>query len=63
LEDGQLIVQSKADGKDDLFAEKENYFFLKMTDIQIEFTKNETGKISKLIFYDHGQKLEALKIK
>lgn len=63
LEDGQLIVQAKGDGKAELFAEKENYFFLKMTDTQIEFIKNGTGKISKLIFFDHGQKLEALKIK
>jgi len=63
LEDGQLVVEATSDGKAELFAEKENYFFLKMTDTQIEFIKNASGKISKLIFYDHGQKLEALKIK
>ena len=63
LEDGQLTVHATADGKAELFAEKDNYFFLKMTDTQIEFIKNATGKITKLIFYDHGQKLEALKIK
>ena len=63
LEDGQLTVHATDDGKAELFAEKENYFYLKMTDTQIEFIKNAAGKISKLIFYDHGQKLEALKIK
>ena len=62
-EGGQLTVHATGDGKAKLFAEKENYFFLKMTDTQIEFIKNASGKISKLIFYDHGQKLEALKIK
>jgi CubicO group peptidase (beta-lactamase class C family) len=63
LEDGQLSVQASGDGKAELFAEKENYFFLKMTDTQFEFIKNGAGKISKLVFYDHGQKMEALKIK
>jgi len=63
LEDGKLTVHATGDGKTELFAEKENYFFLKMTDTQIEFIKNASGKFYKLIFYDHGQKAEALKIK
>ncbi|HXB42514.1 MAG TPA: serine hydrolase [Puia sp.] len=63
IEDGQLVAKTTGDGRAELFAEKENYFFLKMTDMQFEFIKNATGKISKLILYDHGQKLEALKIK
>ncbi len=63
IEDGQLTAKTTGDGRAELFAEKQNYFFLKMTDMQIEFIKNATGKISKLILYDHGQKLEALKIK
>lgn len=63
LEDGQLMVQTKGDGKAEMFAEKENYFFLKMVDTQIEFIKNSIGKITKLAFYDNGQKIEALKIK
>ncbi|HLK28890.1 MAG TPA: serine hydrolase [Puia sp.] len=63
LEDGQLTASAKSQGKAELFAEKENFFFVKMTDVQIEFTKNALGKVTKLIFYQNGQQLQALKIK
>ena len=63
LEGDQLFAQAKGQGKTELFAEKENFFFLKLADIQIEFPKNSMGKITKLIFYQNGQQLPALKIK
>jgi len=58
-----LTASAKSQGKAELFAEKENFFFVKMTDVQIEFTKNALGKVTKLIFYQNGQQLQALKIK
>ncbi len=63
LEDGQLTAAAKGQGKTELFAEKENFFFVKMADMQIEFTKNALGKVTKLIFYQNGQQLLALKIR
>ena len=63
LEEGQLILHAQGDGIVELFAERPNYFFVKMTDTQVEFVKNSLGNCYKLIYYDHGQKLDALKIK
>jgi hypothetical protein len=63
LEDGQLTAATKGQGKTELFAEKEDFFFVKMADVQIEFIKNVSGKPTKLIFYQNGQQLQALKIK
>ena len=63
LEDGQLTATAKGQGKTELFAEKENFFFVKMANVQIEFTKNSIGKTTKLIFYQDGQQMQALKIK
>ncbi len=63
LEGGQVFIQASGQGKTELFAEKENLFFLKMADVQIEFPKNSIGNVTKLIFYQNGQQLPALKIK
>jgi CubicO group peptidase (beta-lactamase class C family) len=63
LEDGQLMVQATGQSKNELFAEKENFFFLKFEDAQIEFIKAPDGKVDRLILYQYSQKLNALKIK
>jgi hypothetical protein len=63
LEDGQLIAQATGQNKNELFAEKENLFFLKFEDVQIEFIKAPDGKVDRLILYQYSQKLNALKIK
>ena len=63
FENGQLFVQATGQGKTAMFAEKENYFFLKLTDAQIEFIKNAEGKTERLLLSQGGQQLPALKIK
>ena len=64
LENGHLLVAVPGNAKSMLFAEKENLFFLKMQDIKIEFIRSgTTGQVYKINFWDHGQKLEGLKIK
>ena len=63
LEDGQLTAQANGQNKNQLFAEKENLFFLKFEDVQIEFIKAPDGKIDRLILYQYSQKINALKIK
>jgi CubicO group peptidase (beta-lactamase class C family) len=63
LEDGQLMAQATGQNKNELFAEKENLFFLKFADVQIEFIKAPDGKVDRLILYQYSQKINALKIK
>jgi CubicO group peptidase (beta-lactamase class C family) len=63
FENGQLFVQATGQGRTAMFAEKENYFFLKLTDAQIEFIKNAEGKTERLILSQGGQQLPAVKIK
>jgi CubicO group peptidase (beta-lactamase class C family) len=60
--DGALILQTNGQNKNELFAEKENFFFLKLQDIRVEFIKNVEGKVESLVFYQRSQKIPALKI-
>lgn len=59
----RLFTQATGQAKFEVFAETETKFFLKVVDAQIEFVKGDSGKVSKLILYQGGQKLEAKKIK
>ena len=52
LENGKLFILTKGQPKNEIFAESENKFFFKNFESQIEFIKDETGKISKLILYN-----------
>lgn len=63
IEDGQLMAQATGQNKNELFAEKENLFFLRFEDVRIEFIKAPDGKIDRLILYQYSQKINALKIK
>jgi CubicO group peptidase (beta-lactamase class C family) len=63
VEDGKLISQATGQGKAELFAEKENFFFLKIVDAQIEFIKGADGKIEKLVLYQNGRQIPGKKIK
>jgi len=50
--------------KSDLYPEAENKFFAREIDMQVEFVKDETGAITKLIFYFYGKKaFEANKVR
>jgi hypothetical protein len=39
-----------------LFPESENKFFLKDFDVQLEFIKDGTNKVIKLIIYENGKR-------
>jgi hypothetical protein len=59
----QLSTQATGQVKVEVYPESETKFFLKVVDAQIEFVKDESGKVTKLILYQNGQRLEAKKIK
>ncbi len=62
VENGNLMVQPTGQMKRQAFAEKENYFFLKAADIQIEFIKTSGEKVEKLLLYQGGKITEGKKI-
>jgi CubicO group peptidase (beta-lactamase class C family) len=62
-ENNKMFTQATGQTKVEIFAESETKFFLKVVDAQLEFVRDETGKFSKLILYQGGQKMEGLKIK
>ncbi len=62
-EDNKLMIQATGQEKVEIFPESETKFFLKVVDAQIEFVKDASGKVTELILYQGGQKLEAKKVK
>jgi len=62
-EDGKLMGQATGQPKVELYPEAEMKFFLKVTDGQVEFVKDETGKVSGLILIQGGQKLPGKKVR
>jgi CubicO group peptidase (beta-lactamase class C family) len=63
VEEGKLMAQATNQPPFELFAQKENYFFLNAVEAEVEFVSNEKGEVEKLILYQGGRKTEAKKIK
>jgi CubicO group peptidase (beta-lactamase class C family) len=57
----KLFAQATAQGKNEIFAESDTKFFLKIVDAQVEFIRDAAGQYSKLILYQGGQKIEGTK--
>jgi len=54
---GEKGLKAQATGQPsfDLFAEKENVFFLKVVEAKIEFVKDSSGIVNELILYQNGE--------
>ncbi|MBX2928335.1 MAG: serine hydrolase [Saprospiraceae bacterium] len=63
LEDGQLMTQATGQPKFPIFAERKDFFFLKVVDAQVEFVRDAGGKVEKLILHQGGQQIPAMKKK
>jgi CubicO group peptidase (beta-lactamase class C family) len=63
LDAGKLKARATGQPEFQIFAEKENYFFLKAVDAQLEFVKDSSGKVEKMILYQGGGRTEGKKIK
>lgn len=59
----QLYTQATGQSSFPVFPESETKFFLKVVDAQLEFIKDDSGKITKAILYQGGAKMDAKKIK
>ena len=63
VEDDKIFAQATGQAKNEIFPESEKRFFLKVVDAQLEFFKGTDNKISHLILYQSGEKIEGKKIK
>jgi len=63
FENGSLISRATGQGKTELFPEKENLFFLKVVDAQLEFIKGANNEVEKLVLHQNGRLVPGKKIK
>src|SRR5437762_9326930 len=60
---GALYGQPTGQDKVQLFAEKEDEFFLKVVDAQITFTKDSSGNVTGLVLHQNGQDSPGKRVK
>ena len=63
LKDGELVAMPTGQKPDILYAEKEDFLFVKSQDIRLEFTRNDKKEINGFILHQNGTKLPCKKIK
>lgn len=63
LDKGELSIQATGQPKASIYAESESKFYLKVVNAQIEFAKDSTGMIEKLVLYQNGGVVPGKKIK
>lgn len=63
LKDGRLVAQATGQPEFDLYAAKENRFFLKVVDAEMEFVKDASGIVTEMILYQNGLTPKGKKIK
>ncbi len=61
LDGDRLMLQATNQPKFPLFAESPTEFFLKVVDAQIEFFKNDQGKVAYLVLHQNGQDIKGMK--
>ncbi len=57
VENDKIFGQATGQAKFEMFAEKENLFFLKVVEAKVEFIKDEQGVVQRLILYQNGQEI------
>ena len=58
---GQLFIQATGQPIIEVFPESETKYFLKVTEAQISFIRDDTGKIDHLILHQGGRDVPAKK--
>ena len=62
-EGSSLFGQATGQGKVQMYAESETQFFLKVTDAQITFVKDATGKVDQIILHQAGTDIPGRRVK
>jgi hypothetical protein len=61
MEGEKLMAQATNQNPFQLFAERKDFFFLKVVDAQIGFIRDENNKIIKLMLHQNGRVLPGIK--
>jgi hypothetical protein len=61
LENGRLMTQATGQGKIPIYAESDTKFFPTAVPAEIEFFKDEQGKVTYLILHQNGHEMKAPK--
>jgi CubicO group peptidase (beta-lactamase class C family) len=61
-EGSSLFAQGTGQPKVQLFAESETDFFLKVTDAQVTFTRDSSGKVNQLVLHQNGANIAGLRV-
>jgi CubicO group peptidase (beta-lactamase class C family) len=62
LVEGNLTTQLTGQRVATLFAESETKFFLKEVDAQVEFVRDESGRVTHLVMHQHGRSRKAPRV-
>jgi uncharacterized protein YneR len=58
----KLMAQATGQPNFEIYPEKKDFFFYKVVDAQIEFERDQAGKVISLLLHQHGMKQKANKI-
>jgi len=59
MEGSHLTMQAPGQAAFPLYAESSSKFFLKVSEVEIEFTKDSTGKVKQALIYQDGATVKA----
>ena len=62
FEDGRLTAQAPGQASAPLFAESATKFFFRISDVEVEFVKNATGKVIRAVIYQDGEAIKAARM-
>jgi len=63
LEGGKLMVQATGEGKVELFAERNDFFYTKIVNTQLEFFRDANGIVTRMTLFQGEQQAQGKKIK
>jgi len=63
VKDGLLVAAPTGQSPKELYAEKEDFFFEKTEDVQVEFTRNDKKEVDGFVLHQGGQTVKCKKIK
>jgi 3-oxoadipate enol-lactonase len=62
LDNGHLIAQAPGQANAPLFAESETKFFFRTSEVEVEFTKDPKGKVTRAVIYQDGEVIKAARM-
>lgn len=63
IKDGQLWAEPTGQNATSVYAEKEDYFFAKSPDVQLQFKRNDKNEVTGFILHQNGQTVDCKKLK